>query len=122
MDGKVLTWKIKGCPAEADLCDIQVLLDRVIPFATTNRNCTATKPKFSLKLTINLSVGGALLLLGVIIMSVLFGSFATFVVMTRRLPACKSWKEDNPSLSLSDHTLFISGEKVGEEAVQLTLY
>jgi ubiquitin-like domain-containing CTD phosphatase 1 len=45
-DGEVLTSKIKGCPADADLCDVQVLLDRVIPFATTNRNC-ARKPKSS---------------------------------------------------------------------------
>jgi hypothetical protein len=42
MDGKVRTSKIKGCPADADLCDVQVLLDRVIPFATTNRNCAKT--------------------------------------------------------------------------------
>jgi hypothetical protein len=45
-DGKVLTSKIKGCPADADLCNVQVLLDRVIPFATTIRNC-ARKPKSS---------------------------------------------------------------------------
>jgi ubiquitin-like domain-containing CTD phosphatase 1 len=121
MDGKVLTSKMKGCPAEADLCDVQVLLDRVIPFATTNRNCTATKPESRLTTTINLSVGGAVLLLSVILMSGLLGSLATFFVMTRRLPVCKNWRENNPSLSLSDHTLLISGEKDAEEAVQLTL-
>jgi hypothetical protein len=42
-DGEVLTSRIKGCPADADLCDVQVLLDRVIPLFA-NRDC-ARKPK-----------------------------------------------------------------------------
>jgi hypothetical protein len=122
MDGKVLTSKMKGCPAEADLCDVQVLLDRVIPFATTDRNCTAVKPKSSLTIPINLSVGGAVLLLSIIVlMSAFLGSLGTFFVMTRRLPVCLNRREDNPSVSLSDHTLLISGEEDGAEAVQLTL-
>jgi hypothetical protein len=45
-DGKVLTSKIKGCLADADLCDVQVLLDRVSPFAATNCTC-ATELKSS---------------------------------------------------------------------------
>jgi hypothetical protein len=37
---------MKGCPIDMDLCDVQVLLDRVTPFATTNC-CKARKPKFN---------------------------------------------------------------------------
>jgi hypothetical protein len=50
-DGKVLTSKIKGCPAGADLCDVQVLIDRVIPFATANPDCSK-KPKSNQKQSI----------------------------------------------------------------------
>ena len=56
MDGKVLTSKMKGCPTDMDLCDVQVLLDRVTPFATANCDYTARKPESNPTGTNNSSV------------------------------------------------------------------
>ena len=53
MNGKVLTSKIKGCPTDMDLCDVQVLLDRVNPFATTNCDYTPSKPESDLTWTVD---------------------------------------------------------------------
>lgn len=38
-NGKVITSRMDGCPSDSELCDAQVLLQRVKPFATRSRNC-----------------------------------------------------------------------------------
>jgi len=43
-NGDVLTSRMEGCPADLELCDISVLLDRVLSFATTDRDCDASAP------------------------------------------------------------------------------
>jgi hypothetical protein len=147
MDGKVLTSKMEGCPTDRELCDVKVLLDRVTPFATTNRKCaktksksspttrnnssldqdtpfvttnlnyTATKPESRPMTPNNSSVDGVVLQLSAMLMAGLLGSLATFFVMTRRLPVCKDLRGDYLSLTRSHHTLSTSGEKEAEEAV-----
>lgn len=89
MNGVVLTSKIQGCPPDADLCDVQVLLDRVAPFATADRDCTSHhRERLAIKETKVLlsTTGGVMLVLFVTIASGLLGSFVTYYYMTRRLP------------------------------------
>ena len=38
-NGQVLTFKFPGCPPDSELCDLDVFLRYVEPFATRNRNC-----------------------------------------------------------------------------------
>eukprot|EP00566_Odontella_aurita_P007066 CAMPEP_0113539014 /NCGR_PEP_ID=MMETSP0015_2-20120614/7689_1 /TAXON_ID=2838 /ORGANISM="Odontella" /LENGTH=746 /DNA_ID=CAMNT_0000438659 /DNA_START=127 /DNA_END=2367 /DNA_ORIENTATION=+ /assembly_acc=CAM_ASM_000160 len=38
-NGRVLTSRVGGCPSDLDLCDVSVLLNRVGPFATAERDC-----------------------------------------------------------------------------------
>lgn len=115
-----------GCPAEADLCDVQILVDRVTPFATRDRNCTARDPKSRPALEESKKLlstsGGVVLVLTVVIVSGLLGSLATLYVM-RGLPFQK--RKDTAGMmtlphsanDISSHHDEIDG---ADEAVQLT--
>jgi len=41
-NGDVVTPKMRGCLTNSDLCDISILLDRVLSFATEDRDCDST--------------------------------------------------------------------------------
>ena len=92
MNGQMLTAMIEGCPPDADLCDVQVLLDRVAPFATADRDCNAQIKEYPAikesKLLLS-TTGGIILVLFVTIASALLGSLFTFYYMTRQLPCRK---------------------------------
>lgn len=89
MNGQVLTSKIQGCPADADLCDVQVLLDRVTPFATADRDCNSHEWQHTAiqesKVLLS-TTGGVILVLAFTIASGLLGSIVTYFYLTRRLP------------------------------------
>jgi hypothetical protein len=115
-----------GCPAEADLCDVQILVDRVTPFATRDRNCTAgdqnSRPALEESKKLLSTSGGVVLVLTVVIVSGLTGSLATLYVM-RGLPFQK--RKDIAGMmtlphsanDISSHHDEIDG---ADEAVQLT--
>lgn len=113
-----------GCPTKADLCDIQVLLDRVTPFATRDRDCTArgqkSRPALEESQILLSTVGGVVLVLTVVVVSGLLGSLATLYV-TRRLPFQK--RKDTGMLTLTQSADGITSHHeidTAEEAVQLT--
>ena len=124
-NGKVLTSNIDGCPAEADLCNVQILLDRVTPFATRDRDCTArdrdSRPALQESKLLLSTGGGVALVLSVVIASGLVGSLATLYVM-RGLPFQK--RKDAGMMALTHLTTDISSHHdvidSPEEAVQLT--
>jgi hypothetical protein len=92
MNGQVLTSKMEGCPSDADLCDVQVLLNRVTPFATADRDCEShhrRHPAIEESKVLLSSTGGVLLVLFVTVASGLLGSLCTFCYLTRRLPCRK---------------------------------
>ena len=83
-NGDVYTSRIKGCPKDHDICDIDVLLDRIEPFAKRDRPDCAMSSDAVLQdqggtaqqnqSAIPSSTGGILLLLGVVVVSALFGA------------------------------------------------
>jgi ubiquitin-like domain-containing CTD phosphatase 1 len=130
-NGKVLTSKVDKCPAEADLCDVQVLLDRVTPFATRDRDCDSTlhhssqtyRPALQESKVLLSTSGGVALVLVVVMVSALLGSLVTFYFVTRRMPWQKRYDEGIMRLAqsdsgISDHDLQLSDTT--DEAVQLT--
>ena len=97
MNGEALTSKMKGCPPDADLCDIQVLLDRVSPFATADRNCKSHKykhPAIQESKVLLSTFGGIMLVLCVTVASGLLGSFFTYHYLTRRFPCQRRYSYD----------------------------
>lgn len=92
MNGEAITSRMEGCPPDADLCDVQVLLDRVTPFATADRDCDARHWKHEAikesKVLLS-TAGGVTLVLFVTIACGLLGSFVTYYYLTRRLPCRK---------------------------------
>ena len=92
MNGQVLTSKIQGCPPDGDLCDVQTLVDRVSPFATSDRDCTShthQHPAIQESEMLLSTTGGVILVLLFTLASGLLGSLFTFYYMTRRLPCRK---------------------------------
>lgn len=127
-NGKVLTSNMDGCPAEADLCDVQILLDQVTPFATRDRDCTphssqTSRPALQESKVLLSTGGGVALVLVVVMLSALLGSLVTFHSITRRMPWQKRYDEGIMTLaqsdsSFSDHDLRLSDTT--DEVVQLT--
>lgn len=92
MNGQILTSKMEGCPADADLCDVQVLLNTVTPFATADRDCEShyrQHPAIEESKVLLSTTGGLMLVLFVTVASGLLGSLCTFCYLTRRLPCRK---------------------------------
>lgn len=114
-----------GCPAEADLCDVQVLLDRVTFFATRDRDCTArlqkSRPALEESQILLSTGGGVVLVLTVVSVSGLLGSLATLYVI-RRLPFQKRNDAGMMTLTHSDNGISGLHDEIDrtEEAVQLT--
>lgn len=94
-NGKVLTDKMDGCQKGHDLCDIQVLLDRIVPIATRDRECAATPQKevfVALEQSsqiVTSSWGGLMLVLVVILSSAAGGGVGMYYYLTKRMP----WRE-----------------------------
>lgn len=94
MNGQVLTSKMQGCPADADLCDVQVLLDRVTPFATADRDCKSQKlqhPAIQESEVLLSTTGGIMLVMAIVLASGLLGSVLTYSCMARRLPCRRKY-------------------------------
>jgi ubiquitin-like domain-containing CTD phosphatase 1 len=93
MNGQARTSKIQGCPPDGELCDVQILMDRVSPFATSDRDCnsrtTHQYPAIQESKMLLSTWGGVILVLLFTLASGLLGSLFTFYYMTRRLPCRK---------------------------------
>jgi len=96
-NGKVLTKKLTGCDSE--LCDIGVLLDRVLPFASNDRDCNLsattdppTEPPSTTTtfneaiMTIFSTIRGFILFLFIVAISGCIGGIITYIMMTGRFP------------------------------------
>jgi ubiquitin-like domain-containing CTD phosphatase 1 len=89
-NGQVLTSRMDDCPDDAELCDIQVLLDHVEPFATPDWDCRLRYPTAdAVAETVNQAVrvvtspGGFLALLMLLVGSAAVGSVGTVCLLTR---------------------------------------
>ncbi|KAL7463246.1 hypothetical protein ACHAXS_003618 [Conticribra weissflogii] len=95
-NGDVLTSKMDGCLEDSELCDAQILLDRVLPFAKfEDRDCTLTattpeggfeeKSKEMTTAAKNLveSPGGVLVVICIVLVSFVVGSLLTIFFMKR---------------------------------------
>jgi len=104
-NGDVLTSKMDGCLEDSELCDAQILLDRVLPFAKfEDRNCelTATSPEggFEEKTkemktaaeTLVESPGGVLVVICIVLVSAALGSLLTIFFMKRYLQNAREGK------------------------------
>jgi ubiquitin-like domain-containing CTD phosphatase 1 len=92
-NGEVLTDKMDGCPADSDLCDVKVLLDRVSPFATRQRDCAlqGKYPSDTLSAvehaeSLFVTTQGLLIVVAVVCMSAVMGSVVTYMILTGRVP------------------------------------
>jgi len=97
-NGKVLTSKMDGCANGSDLCDSQVLVKQVMPFAKyEDRDCastTSTTPPADEEGLItemetaaeNLyaAPGGLFVIVSLVLLSMALGSAVTFFVMRRK--------------------------------------
>ena len=101
-NGEVLTSKMDKCLATSDLCDVQVLLDQVVPFAKYHeRDCALTNTKneesrggfeeksmeMEMKTaaeTLIESPGGVWVVVGLVFVSAALGSVITIFIMRRR--------------------------------------
>jgi len=102
-NGKVLTMNMKGCPVDMELCDISILLDRILSFAGNDRNCefipftdppaqnytngTSTISSFHEAIhSLFSSWRGAALFMFIVGISGYIGGLITYVTMTGRFP------------------------------------
>jgi len=108
-NGKVLTDSVQGCPSEQQLCDLQILLDLVAPFATRDRDCktdtktTITTATTTFTKTFKIpSSNSPLLPITVALISCFIGAMATFYYLRRhRVLRKKLQSNSERKLSLS---------------------
>lgn len=89
-NGKVMNVHMDGCPNNRDLCDIEVLIDRISPFAVRDRpHCAvpptpAPAPPPALETAANLSKssGGIALVIVVVLLSAIVGAIGGIYLHT----------------------------------------
>lgn len=94
-NGQVITSKFPGCPTDSQLCDLNVFLNHVEPFATRSRDCKVkkdgsvalTKSSLSLKWLIVVTIGSCLL-----------GSLATYFAIRKNSDAIMYYEINRPTL------------------------
>lgn len=88
-NGKVLTPLIDNCPDDLQLCDAQILIERVKPFATRSLSChvsdeeAVSAPNYGPP---SASVASVLTMLLLSVTSALLGSLLTYWYVTRAVP------------------------------------
>ena len=94
-NGEAVTSRMDNCPNDSDLCDANILIDLVTPFAKiVDRDCKSSIDKddaYSSVLATEelLTTPGGILIFGsMMILCGCLGSFGTFVYLTGRLPMC----------------------------------
>lgn len=81
-NGNVLTSKVKGCSPDLELCDLDILLSRVEPFAVLDRDCGANVSEAQLA-----AVGASTVELVLLpILGMALGGLFVYFWMTRSLP------------------------------------
>jgi ubiquitin-like domain-containing CTD phosphatase 1 len=126
LDGKVLTHTLDGCPDDAELCDADVFIKRVTPFAKNERECaprhgrpeeytdTVSRAKEIL------STGGGVIAFALLVVgSALVGALGTFFYLTGAMPtrrqgrtsAVESYEEGGIAL-----TSYENGDGYSDEA------
>ena len=93
-NGEALTSKMDGCPKQSDMCDSQVLLRRVFPFAKfEERNCASSKTSASSETIMDEmktaagdmvnEPGGIFLMVLIAVVSMALGGVITFFFLRR---------------------------------------
>jgi len=94
-NGRVFTPRMHGCPAESELCPIDVLMTQMKESASLINDCDslAEDEEASVLLTtvqdsklLISNAGGMFLLFGIVLLSSLMGGLVVFVSLTHRLP------------------------------------
>jgi len=111
-NGDIITTKMRGCPTDSELCDMSILLDRVVSFATEDRDCESAHVANTLLNADKLSKSpvddaiialfatwrGICVFLFTVLISGCIGCVITFVMLTGRFPSCRSFWRQRPWL------------------------
>uniref|UniRef100_A0A7S1D307 Uncharacterized protein n=1 Tax=Cyclophora tenuis TaxID=216820 RepID=A0A7S1D307_CYCTE len=127
-NGQVLTALMSGCPADRELCDIHVLMDRVRPMARRdNPECHnslqqqqqqhPTRSATKMVSLLSQSAGGIILMIAVVLVSALLGGVGTvwyLTTRTRRRRRSAHARNYNYSNNNYDTITFVEDEEVFE--------
>eukprot|EP00555_Chaetoceros_dichaeta_P013438 CAMPEP_0198255998 /NCGR_PEP_ID=MMETSP1447-20131203/6000_1 /TAXON_ID=420782 /ORGANISM="Chaetoceros dichaeta, Strain CCMP1751" /LENGTH=566 /DNA_ID=CAMNT_0043942521 /DNA_START=367 /DNA_END=2067 /DNA_ORIENTATION=- len=120
-NGDIITTKMRGCPIDSELCDVTILLNRVLSFATEYRDCESTDDSNAILNVDTLSKSpvddaimalfatwkGICVFLFTVLVSGCIGCVITFVMLTGRFPNFWSCSKRRSSLRY--------GEAAGDE-------
>lgn len=126
-NGKVLTSKMDGCDADSELCDSQVLVKQVAPFAKyMERDCVSTaagetdegligEMESATKSLVD-APGGLTALVALTLSSMMVGALVTWYVMRRQMRQGRQGFRQN-SMPIADLSMQVIGED-GEDHFQ----
>lgn len=108
-NGDIITSKMRGCPIDSELCDVTVLLNRVLSFATEDRDCESTSksPVDDAIMDLFATWQGICVFLFTVLVSGCIGCVITFVMLTGRFPKLASCSKRR--------SLLRYGEAAGDE-------
>ena len=127
-NGEALTSKMDGCPKQSDLCDSQVLLRRVIPFAKfEERNCASSKTSASSESIVDEmktaaedmanEPGGIFVMVLIAVVSMALGGIVTFFFIRRPSRNNRPAYHKHTSSILGDLSMRVMGEAEPDGAI-----
>ena len=109
---------MNGCPPNSELCDVSTLLERVLPFATNERDCFS-KPKID-RCDLKLSLHSPEVITAIAIVTIIsgcIGGLITYVVMSRYL-SWRPMRKCDPLPLSGDDNLELHEETVSNDELQ----
>lgn len=117
-NGRVLTTLVDGCPSDLDLCDLEILVNRVRTFATLERDCArqheeATEWRGAVGRTKDLlsTTEGVVYFVILVGTGAAAGAVATFFYLTGTLPHWKAKHRGVPHVDADDGIALTGGER-----------
>jgi len=84
-NGEIITRFIKGCPKDEELCDLQILMNLVEPFATRDRDCTSSVISRTTAEDESFISNSPMVSVTIVLISCFIGVMVTYTILSKKV-------------------------------------